>query len=140
MSLEVLAQMLGLKDRQSLDFIGILEMRRYCLGQTVFERGALGGEMLFILKGEADVRIPGFDGRDVRVALYNQGSMVGEMGFLDGQPRSATVTAVSNLSVAVLDRSAFDRFASEHSSAARQILMHVAMELNARLRRTNRIL
>lgn len=140
MSLDVLAQMLGLKDRESLDFIGILEMRRYCLGQTVFERGALGGEMLFILKGGADVRIPGFDGRDVRVALYNQGSMVGEMGFLDGQPRSATVTAVSDLSVAVLDRSAFDRFATEHSSAARQILMHVAMELNARLRRTNRIL
>jgi len=44
------------------------------------------------------------------------------------------------LSVAVLHRSAFDAFAANYPAGSRQILMHLAMELNSRLRRTNRIL
>jgi hypothetical protein len=140
LGLQALAALLGLAESDRQPLMGILELRSYQQGQTIFQRGDSGAEMVFILQGGADVRIPGFNGRDVRVALYRQGSMVGEMGFLDGQPRSATVTAVSDLSVAVLHRSAFDAFAANYPAGSRQILMHLAMELNSRLRRTNRIL
>ena len=140
LSLYALATMLGLSGHSHAALMNMLDKRTYQPEENIFQRGDFGGEMIFILKGAADVRISGFKGREVRVALYGQGAMVGEMGFLDGKPRSATVTAVSELLVAVLHRSAFDRYAVEHPDGAQKILMHLAMELNSRLRRTNRIL
>jgi MFS superfamily sulfate permease-like transporter/CRP-like cAMP-binding protein len=138
--LEGVGTLIGMSQPESLEFQKYLRYGHFEHGAVVFQRGDRGAEMMFILQGAADVKIAGLHGRDVRVALYRQGAMVGEMGFLDGQPRSATVTAVTPLAVAVLHRRDFDAFAVQHPSAARQLLMHVAIELNARLRRTNRIL
>ncbi len=140
LGLHSVGALLGLTEKDSIALTQVLEFRTYAPGQTIFQRGDSGADMVIILHGGADVRIPGFNGRDVRVALYRQGAIVGEMGFLDGQPRSATVTAVSDLSVAVLQRSAFDAYANQCPAGSRQVLMHLAMELNSRLRRTNRIL
>lgn len=140
LGLESIASLFGI-DQQDFELLrSAMELRSYRQGDVVFQRGDLGSDMVIILQGAADVRFKGHNDRDVRVALYRQGAIVGEMGFLDGKPRSATVTAVSDLQVAVLNRSAFDAYSVDSPAGARQILMHLAMELNSRLRRTNRIL
>ena len=77
-----LGALLGLTEKDSFALTQVLQFRTYAPGQTIFQRGDSGAEMVIILLGGADVRIPGFNGRDVRVALYRQGAIVGGQIFI----------------------------------------------------------
>lgn len=62
--------------------------------------------------------------------------MVGEVGFLDGAPRSVTVVAQEELLVAVLTRDTFDSLRESHPAAVHQILVNLALDLSTRQRHT----
>ena len=51
------------------------------------------------------------------------GDFFGEMSLLDGEPRSATVTAMTDLRLLVVDRSHFWRLLNETPDLVRRILM-----------------
>jgi CRP/FNR family cyclic AMP-dependent transcriptional regulator len=67
------------------------------------------------------------------VALLGPGDIFGELALLDGQPRSATVQAVTEIRTHVLDRGAFLDFLSNHPDAA----LAVSAALAARLRQAD---
>jgi CRP/FNR family cyclic AMP-dependent transcriptional regulator len=71
-------------------------------GRTVMAQGQVGREALIVLSGYADVRVDG-----AVVAHIGTGDIAGEMALLDGQPRSATVVAATEMRVLVLDRGQF---------------------------------
>ena len=60
--------------------------------ELVFENDAAAGRFFLILEGTAEVTVQG----ESRATL-GPGAAVGELALLDGGPRSATVTAVSEL-------------------------------------------
>jgi CRP-like cAMP-binding protein len=62
-------------------------------GAALFRVGDEADAMYVILAGQVEVAVPGQDGRDVWLAKIGAGSLVGEMGVLDGGPRSADVRA-----------------------------------------------
>mgnify|MGYP006275236171 CR=1 FL=1 len=59
---------------------------RFEPGDTVFEAGAVGGSAFLILSGRVEIVAEG----EVQLAVLNSGELLGEMSFLDRQPRSAT--------------------------------------------------
>jgi CRP-like cAMP-binding protein len=62
-------------------------------GQRLFTRGDAADAAYAILSGEVEVTITGPDGRDVFIARLGAGTVVGEMGVLDGVARSADARA-----------------------------------------------
>ena len=72
----------------------------------------------------------GRDGRDVTVAVLAEGNFFGEMSLLDGQPRSASATALQATRLLVLDREHFQR----HVLAQPRIVAKLLRELSKRLR------
>jgi CRP/FNR family transcriptional regulator, cyclic AMP receptor protein len=62
-------------------------------GAALFRVGDGADAMYVVIAGEVDVAVPMRDGRDVWLAKLGPGSLVGEMGVLDGGPRSADVCA-----------------------------------------------
>ncbi|OLC52654.1 MAG: hypothetical protein AUH85_16305 [Chloroflexi bacterium 13_1_40CM_4_68_4] len=70
--------------------------RRFAAGQALMRQGETSQTMYVILSGSVrvDRRLP--DERSVNLAELGPGDVVGEMGLLDGAPRSATVTAVED--------------------------------------------
>lgn len=62
-------------------------------GASLFRVGDGSEAVYVVLAGEVEVAVPGLDGRDVWLARIGAGSLVGEMGVLDGGPRSADVRA-----------------------------------------------
>ena len=62
-------------------------------GERLFSRGDAADAAYAIISGEVEVTITGPDGRDVFIARLNAGTVVGEMGVLDGVPRSADARA-----------------------------------------------
>ena len=67
-------------------------------GTTLTREGQIGRQSFVILSGEAAVTL-----RDHPLARLGAGDAFGEMAVLTGQPRSATVTAVTPMRLLVLD-------------------------------------
>ena len=71
-------------------------------------QGAEAHWLYLITKGEAEVRVS-IDGSksSERVATLNAGDFFGEMGLMTGEPRSATVIALTDVECYRLDKETF---------------------------------
>ena len=72
------------------------------------------------------------------VSILGPGSLIGEMGIIDGGPRSATCTASTDLALAVLTREALARLMDTHPSVAARLLLAMSKRIADHLRETNR--
>ncbi len=75
--------------------------------EVVFHQHDEKGGLYLILKGEVKISRLSRDGREVTLALLRKGNFFGDMSLLDGQPRSATATAMVGSRFLVLDRESF---------------------------------
>jgi CRP-like cAMP-binding protein len=67
--------------------------RFYEAGEVLITAGDDGESMYVVFEGLLDVRLPGPDGKERRIASIGAGDFLGEMSLLTGEPRSATVVA-----------------------------------------------
>lgn len=108
---------------------------QYEKGSYVFKEGTHGGYMFFIVEGEVEV-IKQFDNKKTRIATLGRGRSMGEMSMLDGGARSATVRALTDLTLIVLKREDFHRLMDEHPKTANRIILGIAGLLSQSLRET----
>jgi CRP-like cAMP-binding protein len=86
-------------------------------GTVVTEMGRPGDSFFFIIDGRVSVQTPVGVGDPLR-----PGDFFGEMSLLDGEPRSATVTAATDLRLLVIDRPQFWKLLNESPDLVRRIL------------------
>src|SRR6185503_5347321 len=86
-------------------------------GTVVTEIGKPGDAFFFIVDGWVSVQTPAGAGDPLR-----PGDFFGEMSLLDGEPRSATVTATTDLRLLVIDGTHFWRLMNETPDLVRRIL------------------
>jgi len=80
-------------DRRHTEQVGrLLKERRFAKGETIIMEGSGGAAFFIIESGEASVTHDG-----VEVAKLGPGDHFGEVALIDGGPRTATVTAVTDL-------------------------------------------
>ncbi len=82
----------GMDRRQSEQIARLLKERRFAKGETVIMEGSGGAAFFIIDSGEARVSSKG-----VILATLGPGEHFGEVALIDGGPRSATVTAATDL-------------------------------------------
>ena len=128
-----------LKMDHALQIVRLMTPRRVDAGTVLIREGiTTTGYMAMVLQGDAVIE------NDVRganesmvLSMLTTGGLFGEIGVLDGKPRSATVTAVTDMDIAVLDRPALTRLIETVPNVA-CALMGAMMSLMAeRLRATN---
>jgi len=119
-----------LTDRESDTILDLMREKGVAKGTTVFHQNDSGGGLYLILAGSVKISRTGRDGRDVTVALLNEGNFFGEISLLDGQPRSASATALQATRLLVLDREHFQRYVL----AQARIMAKLLRELSKRLR------
>ena len=83
--------MLGSEDERD-DFLGISSVVDLREGHYLLRRGEAGGDMFEVMAGELEV-VDTRSSPEVIIASIGPGAVVGDMGFLDGSPRSADVRA-----------------------------------------------
>ena len=93
-------------------------------GADLVIEGEVGDALFLILSGEAVVLRDG-----VEVNRVGEGSYFGELAILDGSPRSATVRAESDVTVAVLGIRMFRTLLRELPDLAEQLLVGLAGQL-----------
>jgi len=77
-------------------------------GEEIFRMGDRGRNAYIIEKGKVEVSFLR-DGKKHIVAELGDGEIFGEMSMIDDAPRSATVTALIDTEVVVIQRSRFQR-------------------------------
>ena len=88
--------------------------------------GEVGREFLIIIEGQATVTI-----EDRTVVTLGAGEFFGEIALLDGAPRTATVTADTDLLTEVMNHREFDTALAYAPNLTRSILKGVATHLRA---------
>ena len=95
-------------------------------GRDLMVEGQAGREFLVILEGEATVRRAG------RVlAKVGQGDFLGELAVIAGVPRTATVTADTEMVVSVLNRREFGGLLDAQPKLAKKVLVGAVKRLHA---------
>jgi CRP-like cAMP-binding protein len=96
--------------------------RTFRPGTTILLEGKMGGVDFFVLvEGEASVTIGGKE-----VGRLHPGDHFGELGLISGQPRAATVTAVTPVRCLTTAGWNFRKFVSSNPDVAWKLLQHTA--------------
>ena len=124
-------------------------------GQLLIAEDEASDWMMLLLRGTVDVgtrRIGGeADGADstgdgsadstgerhpgnTRLAVLREGAALGEMSMLDGEPRYASVWALSEVECGILSRVAVGRLISAHPAVGAKLLVKLTQLLAQRLR------
>lgn len=101
-------------------------------GVDLVKEGEAGDALFVILEGTAIVHSHGEE-----LNRVGPGAYFGELAILDGEPRSATVVAESDVKVAVIGIRMFRTLLREFSDLAEQLLIALAGELREARRVTS---
>jgi CRP-like cAMP-binding protein len=95
-------------------------------GTVLIRAGDPGRECFVIENGSAKAELPGGATKTV-----GPGEVFGELALLDQAPRSATVTAESDLRLLVLNSREFSTLMDDHPGVRRNVLAAVANRIRA---------
>lgn len=110
-------------------------------GTLLFEEGdAVDNDyMVLVLEGHLRaVGNTGLPGDEVVISVAGPGSLLGEMGVIDGGARSASCTALTDVKLGVLSRDALLELVEAHPGVAARLMLSLSKGLAERLRESNR--
>jgi CRP-like cAMP-binding protein len=117
----------NLSTRQCRQVAKLAQFAWFAPGDVLVQAGEPGDAFYLIVSGKAKLGGPG-------ARTLSTGDFFGEMALLDGEPRSATITATTELQAMILPRRAFVKVLEQEPRLA----LRVMAELAARVRRLER--
>lgn len=108
-------------------------VERFQAGDTIVRQGDVADRFYVLVRGVVEAAASTTDGSEHALRRLSPGEFFGELGLLSAEPapRTATVRAVTDVEVLVLDRASF-RELLEHSQATAADLARTAMERTRR--------
>jgi CRP-like cAMP-binding protein len=103
-----------------------LHRRRFPAGGIVISEGDPGDSVLLLATGSVRILVVGGHGRALEIRRLDAPDFFGEVAALSGQPRSATVVAVSDCELLEVERTALERLLEARPAA--KVLLEGASE------------
>jgi small-conductance mechanosensitive channel/CRP-like cAMP-binding protein len=107
-----------LNDDELRLLVPTVSVRQFGAGEMLIRAGEQGDSMFIVRSGKAEVFGYTADGKTVHLRNYARGDFTGEMALMTGEPRNASVRAITDLEVIEMDREGFTRLFKEHPEAA----------------------
>lgn len=123
------------------EVVGYMRPRLVKSGEVIIREGETSHNdfMALVLDGEVTVENNIVTAHDsMVVSVLGPGSLIGDMGIIDGGPRSATCIAASDLALAVLTRDALTKLMEHQPAVAARLLLAMSKRIADHLRETNR--
>jgi len=134
------ADLLFMPEATAADWAAIFthaEVRTIGAGLALVQAGENDRALYLLTEGTVGVRLP----RDESAfKTIDAPSVVGELAFFDGRPRSATLDAVTDVEVVRLDQAGFERLAAAAPELAHAMLRDLARILALRLRMASEVI
>ena len=101
-------------------------------GNILAEQGKIGWEFIFIVEGKARVEK---NGKVIR--QLSGGDFLGEISLIDGEPRTATVIAETDMILLVVNKTSFDHLLDKVPGLQKKILIALCKYLRGAEKATN---
>ena len=103
--------------------------RVFAEGQTIFREGDRGDEFFVVVRGEVEIR-----SGNRHLETLGQNSIFGEMALIDDSPRSATVVALTDVTLAPIKEKHFLFLVRHTPFFALRVMRVLALRLRAQNR------
>jgi CRP-like cAMP-binding protein len=117
-----LALLPRLSENVRVELLALGTPRRHPRGAVILHTDDDGSQVLLMERGRAKVSLVSPSGREVIVEVFDDGCVLGELSAIDGLPRSATVTALTDLDLIVIRQSVFIEFLRRNADASMAVL------------------
>ena len=104
-------------------------LRQYRKESVIMVEGENSDRVAALMSGRVKVAVNTEDGREVVLSLRGPGDLLGDLSFLDGEPRSATAMAVEDVRAVVLSSAEFRSFLEAWPHAALLLLQMLSRRL-----------
>ena len=124
---------------EALTVVSYMIPRKIPVGTTFIKEGDKSdtGYMVLLLEGEVTVEsIVVSRHTPVTVNVLGPGSLIGEMGLVDGQARLASCTASTDVRCAILSRDALEKMGADDPKTSAKLMFAVSLRVAERLRDT----
>jgi len=133
-----------LRDLDPDELIAVLllgKQREVDEGSELFHKDAPADGVWLLESGSVSI-LAGSDDDSAasRLATFGPGQFVGEMGYIDGKPRSATARADTPVRAMLLDKEAIEALVEQRPKAVLKITSNIARELSLRVRNVSALL
>ena len=125
----------GWQDNEIKSILGLGSRERYAAGEQVIQMGSEEDRDIYIvITGELEAyRVVAGD--EKRLATLRAGDLFGEMSFVDGRPRSASVRAAEDAVLLRIRPEDLDNFCTKEPAVALMFMKEIARILSSRFRR-----
>jgi len=104
-------------------------MRSFRRGQIVFTTSDPGDTVIVVVSGRVKVTVRSADGGELTLAVIPPGGLLGELGVVDGGPRSADAETLEESQLLLIPRDAIRDICARVPSAAQALTNSIAATL-----------
>jgi CRP/FNR family cyclic AMP-dependent transcriptional regulator len=119
----------GLDDVELDKLSKVASRKRVERGASVVRAGEVTDSLYILLSGRAKVTNTDEEGREIILAWLGPSEFFGEMGLLDGSPRSANVVAAEACELMFLSKDAFQRCLQDNFQVAQRLMKILVQRL-----------
>jgi CRP/FNR family transcriptional regulator, cyclic AMP receptor protein len=116
-------------DEELKALAAISRLRNFRRGQVVFTRSDPGDTVVVVVSGRVKVTVRSADGGELTLAVIPPGGLLGELGVVDGGPRSADAETLEASQLLLIPRDAVRDICARVPSAAQALTNSVAATL-----------
>ncbi|MDP4116134.1 MAG: Crp/Fnr family transcriptional regulator [Bacteroidota bacterium] len=119
-------------DEDTIDRIENLGIKqRFKKDSTILFEEESGSALFIIMEGKVKVSRVSSDGREVILTILNDSDFFGEMSILDGAVRSASITAMEDTEIFIIQRNDFLDLLQNHPDISIALLQELTQRLRA---------
>lgn len=119
----------GVRDPQLEQIAGVATHRKVTRGTVIVRAGDPTDSLYILINGSARVLNSDEEGREVILSILGPGDFFGEMGLIDGSPRSADVVAAEPCELLVISKNDFKRCLQDNFEVAINIMKRLVERL-----------
>ena len=109
-----------LSEEELITLIPLTKIQRFCADEVLVRQGEPGDSFYVVKEGNVEVLVSS-DGKSIKVAELGPGAFFGEGSLLTGEARSATIRALNDVEVVVIDKEAFSKVLQAKPSIAEDL-------------------
>ncbi len=112
----------GLGTEEIADAAALFREVQFARGELLFSRGDASTHLYLIGEGRVRLAVATEEGRELSFRVVGVGELFGEIGSLDGSPRSADATALTAVTAYALERNALRTLWSTRDAVAGNVV------------------
>jgi CRP-like cAMP-binding protein len=126
-----------LSDNEIAKVSAVVKRKDFKVGDMIFKESEDGQSLFIIRRGEVKACKTAPDGELFTLTIMKDGDIFGEMSFLDGRPRSATIVAVSDIETYVIEKSDFETLVDDNPRIIYKMLKNIVFTIHSIVRGMN---